>query len=311
MKKKVNEKKRKDIITNLSQTNINLKEARKKQDAMKRVLNDITPITEELIQKNYAVIDVLRHGGALNHNEYTRGTLNHMETTAFSVNVQSNNFLNNMGKLSENLIYIHEAQMSTLTSFGSTLSTGLISIAPSFENQALIQERIDDINTPSFLDRKNELIEILMKIDQSFIEELEGTWIAYHSQNPSNHVQAASSMRKLVYNILGKLGPERKVQSVKGYISERNDGSEKPTWGQRASYAMIGINQNLTDEEMELVLLRKKEVSKNIYDLNLIAKKRNVQKGLKDFIYKTLDDTQITLLDIFQKRDLYFHELKS
>lgn len=128
----------------------------------------------------------------------------------------------------------------------SSMATTAIHVADSMENKEVIQPFIIKIREPTVRDREIKLSSKLSEIDNRLATKLEGAWQTLHDVSKADRfLQAASSARELISDLLHLLSPDDQVKAVPWFKKETERGD--PTHRQRARYAMLGKNNALGD----------------------------------------------------------------
>lgn len=135
--------------------------------------------------------------------------------------------------------------------------------------------------------------------------KLEGSWQTLQDTSKvDRHLQAASSARELISDLLHTLSPDEKVYLMTWFKSKTSNG--KPTQKQRARYAMLGSNTNLNEETLEPIYELSKGIRNTYKKLNKIAHRRDYDKSLDTLTESLIDQCQTYLLKLLEMRSSNF-----
>lgn len=187
----------------------------------------------------------------------------------------------------------------------SSMATTAIQMADSMENNEAIQPFIIEIKEPTARDRKIELCSKLSEIDNRLATKLEGAWQTLHDVSKADRfLQAASSARELISDLLHLLSPDDQVKAMPWFKKETESGN--PTQRQRARYAMLGQNNVLGDDELRAIYTLSDDIRDAYTKLNKIAHLRNYNTDLQKLTESLIDQCQIYLLQLLKMRSTYF-----
>lgn len=187
----------------------------------------------------------------------------------------------------------------------SNMGTVTTYLASRMEDNEGIISYVEQIKDPSAIDRRTELLSKLDGIDPRLSIKLIGAWETLQDDSKQDRfLQAASSARELISDLLCFLAPDREIKKISWFIPERENGL--PTQKQRARYAMLGKNESLGDEQLTTIYEIMDNIRNSYTELNPIAHLRYYTSDLQNQIESLIDQCQIYLLKLLENRQLYF-----
>jgi hypothetical protein len=202
---------------------------------------------------------------------------------------------------SESFVKSAEASGSAAIS----MSSATVYLASSMVNNNSILPLVERINEPTPNQRRIELSKQLSAIENRLSIKLNGAWqtIQDHAKI-DRFLQAASSAREVISDVLHILAPDEKVTASSWFKPETENG--KPSRRQRAKFAMLDNNDSLTDEQLEPIH-ELGETIRNLYErFNPIAHLREYETNLQGLTESLIDQCQIYLLKLLEFRAKYF-----
>ena len=199
--------------------------------------------------------------------------------------------------------------LGTLNISGSMTASNMSAVttylASNMENNEGILLSVEQIKEPSFRDRRNDLIPKLRAIETRFSTKLEGAWQTLQDGSKSDRfLQAASSARELISDLLSFLAPDDEVIKTTWFNPERDNGL--PTQRQRARYVMLGKNDSLEEEQLTTIYLLMDSIRYSYTKLSPIAHRRDYESDLQAQTESLINQCQIYLLKLLDNRKLYF-----
>ena len=190
---------------------------------------------------------------------------------------------------------------SIVTSMG-TLTVGLVR---QMENVEAVAPYVTAIEKPSARDRRLELSQKLRKVEPRLCTKLEGAWQTLQDRSKEDRfLQAASSARELISDVLQILAPDEKVKATTWFKPVRN--TKRPTRKQRARFTMLGNNDALGEEELKSIFDLAKEIGKSYDRLSETAHLRDYDTDLQTQTESLMDSCQIYLLKLLEMREKCF-----
>lgn len=187
----------------------------------------------------------------------------------------------------------------------SNMGTVTVHLADRMENKEAILPIVEVLKRTSARDRRTELSSKLTEINDKFSTKLEGAWQTLQDHSKSDRfLQAASSARELISDLLCTLAPDDKVMETKWFKPERENG--KPTQRQRARFTMLGTNNSLGEEQLKPIHELMNSIRNSYERLNPIAHLRDYEADLQAHTESLIDQCQVYLLKILEIRKSYF-----
>lgn len=298
-------KKRRPILKNIEKSITLRKTTLKNISDVQQDLDKTTELIKYDITRLGQIEGVFANNNAyLPTNPVTRGTVDIM-TNLSTHDSEAAQFLASTSKIIRTNVDRFLGTAIVSGSMVSSIATTTINMADSMENKETIQPFIIGINEPTARDRKIELSPKLSEIDNRLATKLEGAWQTLHDVSKADRfLQSASSSRELISDLLHLLCPDEQVKAMPWFKEETASGN--PTQRQQARYAMLGQNNALGDEELQVIYTLSDDIRDAYTKLNKIAHLRNYDADLQKLTESLVDQCQIYLLELLKMRDAYF-----
>jgi hypothetical protein len=208
-----------------------------------------------------------------------------------------------------------EVEISAIGMMGTVLSSDAVIgsmgtttyyIAQRMCDAKPIENTIKEIGEPSAKQRKELLLTKLSETKPELSRKLDGGWqVLYDTSKVDRFSQSATSVREIISDLLQILAPDKEVKAMSWFKIETEDG--KPTQKQRAKFAILGINNELSDEDLESIYALSDSIRNMYQRLNLIVHYRGKDyPGLQTMTENLIDEVQVYLIKLLDLRSRYF-----
>lgn len=297
---------KKPILKNVRTGITNRENTLKNIEATQKNLGKSTDIIKEELRRLY-FLEKIYDNNKVNPplNEVVNGQIGTMTTYSYNDVYYSEQLNAESQFLKTNAEYL----LGTLTASGLVTTSNMTSITSylidGVENNGDINEYIKQIENPSARDRRIELQKKLKEINTRFSQKLEGAWQTLQDESKTDRfLQAASSARELISDVLCYLAPDEEVKKMNWFEKQRENGL--PTQKQRARYAMLGTNNSLKTDQLLTIYQAMDNIRDSYNRLSPIAHLRDYDTNIQAQTENLIDQCQIYLLKILNNRELYY-----
>lgn len=299
------EKKRKIIYGNLSDgiewRNRALNQIADSQRNMCKVSELLTNDVSRLrhIQSIYENEEV-----SLRYNPATEGSIDTMMRLSTSDRDNAQHLGSNVRAIRTNTKVLQGAAIVT-GSYVASMANATVYLGESMENKEGILIDLSNLDEPSAHDRRTELSSRLKEIDARLSTKLDGAWQTLQDRSKDDRfLQAASSARELVSDLLHVLAPDDQVEAMEWFTPETKNG--RPSQRQRAKFVIIGSNNILSEMELQPIYELSDNIRNSYKRLTQIAHLRDYETDLKWQTESLIGQCQIYLLKLLELRNIYF-----
>lgn len=228
-------KERTPILKNVEKSIALRKTTLKKISDIQKDLDESTEHIRNDITRLGNIQGILRDSNAyLPINPVTKGTVDIM--TSLSIHdLEAAQFLASKSEVLRTNANRFHGTVVVSGSMVSSMATTTFNMTESMENREPAQPLIVGINEPTTQDRRAELSAELSEIESRLATKLEGAWqTIYDLSKDDRFLQAASSIRELISDVLHSVAPDDQVKTTQWFTKETESGN--PTQRQRARY---------------------------------------------------------------------------
>jgi len=303
-------KKKKVIFNNLDKSIIFNSDVLTKVDSIQQSLSVNRAIIEEDLKKRKVMRDIYGNEDIhfRNYNPVLEGSVDMMVRLSESDAEYSTYLMNKSERIKIDTDGFSRAVNVSGGTYALSMASATIPIVYGMENRCKVEKDLEAILRPSARDRQEELSSKLEKINPRLSAKLNGAWqtVSYRA-NVDRHLQAASSMRELISDLLHELAPDNEIMAMEWFKPETENG--EPSHKQRARYAIVGRNRALGEVELEPILKLAKDIRDSYEEFNPIAHRRDYEYNLQAHTESLMDSCQIYLLKLLELREKYFESI--
>lgn len=279
-------------------------------DNMQKELGEVKPIIAEDIKRLNSIRQILGNDEAYyrEYNPAIEGTQATLERLSNYDTKNAQNWVNLARKMGlDSELFTRAVFMGSGTI--PSMATNAASLSYGMENREAIQSHIKVLTEPSAPDRQKMLSSELTVINPRLSVKLNGAWeTLYDRSKQDRFLQAASSARDLISDLLEIMAPDCEVKAMDWFIPNPQTKG-RPTQKQRARFAILGKNKTIREEELRTIYELEDSIRESYEKLSPIVHLRKYEEDLQRQTESLIDQCQIYLLQLLTLREKYFETI--